>query len=88
MSRPQKQPIQRCWCPYATAASQYLGISPDILLGAIKARQLKAYEKPITRGRNPDATRAYHSWWVNLSDVDEWIRAYWPEAFPSEPIPS
>lgn len=81
-SHPVKQPIQRGWCPYATAARQYLGISEDILLGAIKAHKLKAYEKPITRGRKPGATREHHSYWVNLADVDEYIRTEWPEAFP------
>lgn len=77
-----RQTIPRGWCPYATAASQYLGISPDILLAAIKAHKLKAYEKPITRGRKPDAKREYHSYWVNLSDVDAYIRSEWPEAYP------
>ena len=75
-----KEQIQRAWCPYTMAARQYLGISEDILLGAIKRHELKAFEKPITRGRT-GTTRQNHSYFVNLNDVDAYIRAYWPEAY-------
>lgn len=77
-----KQTIPRGWCPYVTAARQYLGISEDILLGAIKRHELRAFEKPLTRGRKPGAASEHHSYWVCLTDVDEYIRTYWPEAFP------
>ena len=77
-----KQPIPRGWCPYRTAARQYLGISEDILLGAIKRHELQAYEKPVTRARSGTA-RENHSYFVNLGDVDDYIRREWPEAFPS-----
>lgn len=71
---------KRLWMPYARAASDYLGISPDILLAAIKRGELPAYEKPLTRGRRPDATRENHSYFVYLPDVDEYIRTYWTPA--------
>lgn len=76
MSTPKKQSVQRKWMPYTTAARQYLGVSEDILLGAIKRGELPAFEKPITRGRT-GTTRQNHSWFVNLSDVDDYIRANW-----------
>lgn len=77
-----RQTIPRKWCPYATAAQQYIGISPNVLLAAIKAHELKAFEKPKTYDRKPDATRENHSYFVNLDEVDEYIRTHWPEAFP------
>lgn len=77
MSTPKKQSVQRKWMPYTTAARQYLGVSEDILLGAIKANKLPAYEKPITRGRKAGATRENHSYFVSLDDVDAYIRAHW-----------
>ena len=73
-------PIQRGWVPYRKAAREYVGVSEDILLGAIKRKELKAYEKPITRGRT-GTTRENHSFFVCLTDVDDYIRKYWPEAF-------
>lgn len=69
--------------PFSMVAKHYLGISPDILLGAIKAGELPAYEKPITRGRKPGASREYHSYFVCLPDVDEYIRTHWARAFQS-----
>ena len=76
MSTPKKQSVQRKWMPYTTAARQYLGVSEDILLGAIKRGELPAFEKPITRGRT-GTTRQNHSYFVSLADVDEYIRAHW-----------
>ena len=76
MSTPKKQSVQRKWMPYTTAARQYIGVSEDILLGAIKRGELPAFEKPITRGRT-GTTRQNHSYFVNLYDVDEYIRAHW-----------
>ncbi len=75
-------PIQRGWMPYAQAAKLYVGVSPDLLLGAIKRHELRAYEKPLTRGRT-GTTRENHSYFVNLEDVDAYIRTYWQPAFPS-----
>ena len=74
-------PIRREWMPYSTAAKQYLGVAPDMLLAAIKAGELPAYDKPLTRERKPNATERRCSHFVSLTDVDEWIRAYWPRAF-------
>ncbi len=68
-------PIQRGWMPYKQAARLYLGISEDVLLAGIKRHELPAYEKPITRERT--GTKQYHSYFVNLADVDQWIRTYW-----------
>lgn len=73
--------IQRKWMPYAKAASLYVGISPDVLLAAIKSNKLPAYEKPITRGRKKGAATTRHSYFVNTDDVDAYIRANWPQAF-------
>ena len=77
---PQSYAIPRGWFPYAKVAKEYLGISPDILLGAIKRGDLPAYRKPVTRGHREDAKRHNYRWFVCLSDVDEWIRAYWQRA--------
>ena len=71
---------ERRWMPYSQAARDYLGISPDVLRGAINSGELPAYEKPITRGRKPDACRQNHSYFVNLTDVDNYIREHWAEA--------
>lgn len=79
--RANRPTIVRGWMPYAVAAEQYLGVSKDILLGAIKAHQLRAYEKPLTRGRTQGAQREHHSYFVCLADVDEYIRTYWTPAF-------
>ena len=68
---------ERRWMPYAQAAKNYIGVSPDILLGAIKRGELPAYEKPLTRGRKEGAKREHHSYFVNLSDVDAYIRTHW-----------
>ena len=74
--------ITRGWMPYAIAAKQYLGVSPDLLLGAIKRHELMAYEKPLTRGRTTeDRSKQRNSYFVNIYDVDTWIRAYWKPAF-------
>ena len=72
---------QRQWMPYATAARDYLGVSKDVLLAAIKRGELPAYEKPVTRGRTADARHEHHSYFVSLSDVDEYIRTHWDRAF-------
>ena len=69
--------------PYALAARDYLGISPDILLGAIKRGELPAYEKPLTRGRKKGAQREHHSYFVRLTDVDTYVCTYWDRAFQS-----
>lgn len=73
--------VRRMWMPPAQAAKLYLGISPEILTGAIKRGELPAYEKPLTRGRKEGAATEHHYYFVNLDDVDEWIRAWWPRAF-------
>lgn len=80
---PMAEPIQREWMPYAQAAKFYVGVSPDLLLGAIKRHELPAWEKPLTRGRKPGAQTERHSYFVNLSDVDTYIRTYWTPAFSS-----
>lgn len=74
--------IKRGWMPYAKAAQEYLGVSPSVLLGAIRNHELRAYEKPISRGRktaDPDNQR--HRYYVCTDDVDEYIRTYWTPAF-------
>lgn len=71
--------IQRGWAPVSIVARQYLGIAPDVLTAAIKAGELAAYEKPITRGRKP-GTDSRHHYFVSLADVDVWIRGYWTPA--------
>lgn len=73
--------IQRGWMPYAKAAQLYVGISPDILLGGIKRNELPAFKKPITRGRTTeDPSKQRNSYFVNLADIDTWIRTYWEPA--------
>lgn len=74
--------IARMWVPYTKAAREYVGLDKSVLLGAMKRHELKGYEKPITRERRHDA-REYHSYYVNLGDVDEWIRTHWKPAFAS-----
>lgn len=71
---------KRQWMPYALAARDYVGIAPCVLLGAIKRNELPAYEKPLTRGRKQGAQTEHHSYFVCLSDVDEYIRTYWTPA--------
>ena len=76
------QEMRRGWVPYRIAARQYLGVSEDLLLGAMKRHELKAFKKPITRKRttnNPAKQRTRY--FVSLEDVDEWIRTYWEPAF-------
>ena len=74
--------VRREWMPYAHAAKYYVGIDRSVLLGAIKRHELKAYEKPTTRGRTTnDPSKQRVSYFVSLADVDEWIRAYWKPAF-------
>lgn len=73
-------PVARRWMPYAKAAHDYLGVSPDILRRAINEKKLPAYEKPLTRGRKEGAAKQRHSWFVHLSDVDEYVRTYWNKA--------
>ena len=86
LSQPQDTngfpPIQRGWMPYAQMAKFYLGISPTILLGAIKAHELKAYTKPLTKGRKVGAKTERNSYFVCKEDVDTYIRTYWVEPFP------
>jgi hypothetical protein len=65
--------------PYAKAAKEYVGVDKSVLLAGIKRKELKAYEKPLTKGRTEGATRENHSYFVSLADVDEWIRNYWTE---------
>lgn len=74
--------IERLWFPYSIVARDYLGISKEIILAAINRHELKAYKKPLTRGRKPDSTKENHILFVFLPDVDEWIRTYWAE-YPS-----
>lgn len=77
----RREPVRREWMPYAIAARDYLGVSPDILRTAINAGKLKAYEKPITRGRKTtDPDRMNHSYFVCLADIDEYVRTSWPAA--------
>ena len=71
------EPIPRGWMPYALAAKQYIGIAPSVLLGAIKCGELRAYEKPRTRATQAKIER--HQYYVNLDDVDTYIRTYWQE---------
>lgn len=71
------QPIPRGWFSYVKVAKEYLGVSPDILLRAIKRGELKAYVKPLTRGRKEGATHERNVVMVCLADVDEWIRTFW-----------
>lgn len=83
MSEPivdQYEPIRRGWFPYAMVAKHYLGISPDVLLRAIKSGQLKAYKKPLTRGRREGSTSDRCSIFCCLADVDEYIRTCWEPA--------
>lgn len=78
--------VQRKWMPYAKAAQLYMGISSDYLLGAIKRHELRAYEKPILGGIKSGAKeRKYHSYFVNLDDVDAYVRTHWDPAFPEPP---
>lgn len=70
-----KYVIPRGWFPYSQVAKEYLGIDPRPLLAAIKAGELPAYRKPVSK----DSTGKQFSWFVCLEDVDEWIRTYWPK---------
>ena len=72
-------PIPRAWVPYRKAAREYIGISEDILLGAIKRPELKASDKPPKSEKKPGVPRENHSYYVCLADVDEYIRKHWPE---------
>ena len=76
--------VQRAWMPYAIAAKHYLGIDKSVLLGAIKRNELPAYEKPITRSR-VEGAKQHHSYFVNLTDIDTWIRTYWQPATFDQP---
>lgn len=72
--------VQRRWWPYAQAAQELLKVDKSLLLGAIHRHELPAYEKPLTRGRTTsDPTKQHVSLWVNVDDVDEWVRAYWKQ---------
>ena len=83
MGRPsaQERQVQRLWMPYREAARLYVGVDGELLLAAIKAGELEAYEKPRTRVRKPrpDA-KEYHSFFVFLPDVDAYIKAHWRPA--------
>ena len=68
--------------PYAQAAKYYVGVDKDVLLRAIKAHELPAYEKPLTRAQTPEWARSHRSYFVFLPDVDEYIRTHWQPAFP------
>lgn len=72
--------IPRKWFPYAKVAREYLGIDPSVLLGAIKRGELRAYVKPLTKGRKQGASCERNTYFVCLEDVDEWIRTYWQQA--------
>lgn len=74
---PSDEIIPKLWIPYSKVAKDYLGISPSVLLAAIRTGELKAYRKPLTRGHRPDAKRHNYSYFVCLKDVDEWIRTFW-----------
>lgn len=74
------EPVTRMWMPYAQAANQYLGIHRQYLLAAIKAGELPAYEKPRRDVPESSAKKEYHCYFVNLSDVDEYIRTHWQRA--------
>lgn len=69
--------ITREWYPYSQVAREYIGIAPDVLLGAIRRNELPAYAKPITRGRKEGAKTERDRYFVHLADVDEWIRTCW-----------
>lgn len=72
--------IPRGWFPYTKVAEEYLGVAPYLLLGAIRRGELKAYVKPLTRGRKEGATQERNVVMVCLADVDKWIRTYWQPA--------
>ncbi len=74
------QAIRRGWFPYAMVAKYYLGVSPIVLLKAIKDGELKAYKKPLTRGRREGSTSERCSIFCCLEDVDEYIRTHWEPA--------
>lgn len=77
----QVQQVPRLWMPYREAARLYVGIDGEVLLAAIKAGELDAYEKPRTRVRKPRPnTKEYHSFFVFLPDVDAYIKAHWTPA--------
>jgi len=74
--------IRREWMPYRMAARQFVGISEDVLLGAMKRHELRAYKKPLTKGHTTeDPNRQRTSYFVSTEDVSEWIRTYWEPAF-------
>lgn len=77
--RRRPDPVGPGWLPYGTAARRYLHVAPELLRGGIERGELEAHEKPCTRrDRAGGSGRLY----VSLSDVDEWVRAYWPEYVP------
>lgn len=66
----------RGWMPYRTAARKYLGVGDDLLREAINAHELDAYEKPRTTPPKRGGV-VNHSYFVNLAEVDEYIRTHW-----------
>lgn len=60
-------------------AAVYAGrVSPEIVRRAIASGELEAHAKPLTRGRKPGAAREYLLCRVSKTDIDKWIRGFWP----------
>lgn len=70
--------VTRGWMPYSSAARKYLGVSDDLLRAAINEHELKAYKKP-RRTPPKKGAKMRSSYFVNLNDVDEYIRTHWEQ---------
>lgn len=69
--------VPRGWFSVSEAAA-YVGVSQDLVREAIAQERLPAYEKPLTRGRKPGATRENRFYKVAREDVDAWVRSWVP----------
>ncbi|MBQ6395493.1 MAG: hypothetical protein IJH87_04040 [Atopobiaceae bacterium] len=70
-------PDGRQWLSMSEAGV-YAGVSPKIIKAGIVRGDLTAYPKPLTQGRKPGALRRNDLYRISMTDIDTWIREYWP----------
>ena len=79
MAGPKRDVVERGWLSLVDAG-HYANISPEVLRAAIVAGELRAYEKPVSRGRKEGAARRNVLLRIHREDIDRYIRDYWPIA--------